>query len=589
MDISNVLSLFGGLAMFLFGMNLMGEALERRAGNRLKTILSSLTSSWWKGFLLGLIVTSIIQSSSATTVMLVGFVNSGVMTLAQAIYVIMGANIGTTVTAWLLSMTGIQGDTLLLTLLKPASFTPVLAVVGVVMYMFLRNQKKKDTGMALLGFAVLMFGMEAMSGAVKPLSDVPEFGNALLLFSNPILGVLAGAVLTAIIQSSSASVGILQALCATGKVTFAAAVPIIMGQNIGTCVTAVISSVGANREAKRIAAVHLLFNILGTLVWLTLFEIARSLFVIPLIDRAATGAGIALVHTLFNVASTALLMPFARSLRKLACLLVRDKRGDDKVQMLDERLLNTPPVAIERSRVLAGAMADLSRKTLFDSFEMLDHYDDKIAQKILDGEDQVDVYEDVLGTYLVKLSGCSLSERDSHEVSELLHMIGDFERISDHAVNILESAQEMNDKRIAFSSEGKRELSVMIDAVREIVELAFSAFERDDISLASRVEPLEQVIDSLKLRIKDSHIRRLQRGECTIELGFVLSDLVTNLERVSDHCSNISACIAEISHASLGMHEYLEELKSGRETAPAFEKEYQAYMEKYALRKEQSA
>ena len=583
MSMQNVLTLLGGLALFLFGMNLMGDALERRAGSRLKTILGRLTSNPLKGFLLGLCVTAVIQSSSATTVMLVGFVNSGVMALSQALYVIMGANVGTTVTAWILSLTGIEGTSLIMTLLKPTSFTPILAVIGIVLYMFVKSPKKKDTGLALLGFAVLMFGMDAMSGAVEPLADVPEFANALLWFSNPIFGVLAGAVLTAIIQSSSASVGILQALAATGSVTYATAIPIIMGQNIGTCVTAMISSIGANRDARRIGFIHLFFNSIGTVVWLTVFSVLRSLVDMPFVDMAATEWGIAVIHTTFNVLSTALLLPFAKVLMRLAYLAVPDKGGDDTVQMLDERLLVTPTIAIERSRTVACAMAELSRETLFKAFDLLGHYDEKAALSVTEGEDKVDRYEDVLGTYLVKVSSCSLTEKDSHEVSELLHMIGDFERISDHAVNIVESAQEMNDKKISFSPEGTREVGVMISAVREIVNIAIDAFLNADVDMAARVEPLEQVIDTLKQQLKNNHIQRLRRGECTIELGFVLSDLVTNLERVSDHCSNIGACLVEISHNSLGMHEYLEDLKSGEKTASAFAAQYEAYARKYAV------
>ena len=498
MSIFNVLALFGGLAMFLYGMNLMGEALEKRAGNRLKAILAKLTSNQFKGFLLGLGVTAIIQSSSATTVMVVGFVNSGVMNLRQAIGVIMGANLGTSVTSWILSTAGIQGDNLILTLLKPSSFTPVLAFIGIVMYMFMKSPKKKDTGLIFLGFAILMFGMEAMSGAVEPLAQSEQFGRIMLLFSNPILGVLVGTVVTAIIQSSSASVGILQALTLTGSVPYMTAIPIIMGQNIGTCVSAMISSIGATKNARRAAYVHLYFNVIATLILLPLFYIVCMFIPNEIMNTLpnASPFGIAVAHTGFKILALCLLMPFTKQLEKLANLTVRDSKDTEELQILDDRLLTTPPVAIERCRSVACTMAKLSCDILLDSFDLLDNYNEKKAMEIREGEKKVDMYEDKLGTYLVKLSSKSLSEQDSHEISKLLHIIGDFERISDHAVNILKSAEEVADKKIVFSPQAQKEFAVIKGAVSEIVNLALESFVNNDIDKAKTVEPLEQVVDS---------------------------------------------------------------------------------------------
>ena len=580
MDLFDVLTLIGGLSLFLFGMNLMGASLEKRAGGSLKGLLGKLTSKKLLGFLTGLGVTAVIQSSSATTVMVVGFVNSGLLSLGQAINVIMGANVGTTVTAWILSLTGLDSGNFFVQLLKPTSFTPVLALIGVGLTMMAKSDKKKDVGMILLGFAVLMFGMDTMSGAVAGLKDVPEFQNLLLMFTNPILGVLAGALLTAIIQSSSASVGILQALSATGQVTFGAAIPIIMGQNIGTCVTAMLSSVGANKNAKRAAMVHLLFNIVGTTVWLTVFYGVNAVVHFTFVAGPIDQLGIAVVHTAFNLLCTALLFPFSGLLEKLACRLVPDTKAPEKIQILDERLLATPSVAILRCQEVAETMARISMDALKASCHLLETYDPKAAQAVRETEEEADQYEDMLGTYLVKMGGADLSASDSHMTAKLLHLIGDFERISDHAVNVVESAEEMKNKGLSFSSSAKRELSVLTAAVGEVMDLALEAFLRDDPALAAQVEPLEQVIDALKEQLRTRHILRLQRGECTIELGFVWSDLLTNLERVADHCSNIAGCVIEMSHDSLGVHEYLDAVKAG---GTGFRRAYENYAEKYAL------
>ena len=580
MDFFDVLTLLGGLSLFLFGMNLMGNSLEKCAGSSLKVLLSKLTSRKILGFLTGLGVTAVIQSSSATTVMVVGFVNSGLLSLRQAIGVIMGANVGTTVTAWILSLTGLDGESFFIRLLEPTSFSPVLALIGVGLTMMAKSERKKDVGMILLGFAVLMFGMDTMSGAVAGLQDVPEFQSIFLMFTNPVLGVLAGAILTAIIQSSSASVGILQALSATGQVTYGAAIPIIMGQNIGTCVTAMISSVGANKNAKRAAVVHLLFNIIGTCVWLSVFYLINAVVHFDFVGNSIDQLGIAVVHTTFNVLCTALLFPFSGLLEKLACRLVRDDKVPEQIQILDERLLSTPPVAIGRCQQVAETMARISMDALRTGCRLIEHYDAKEAQAVRETEKEADQYEDMLGTYLVKLGRENLSERDNRQVSKLLHIIGDFERISDHAVNVVESAEEMRSKGLHFSPQAKQELNVLTSAVGEIMDLSLDAFLKDDPDLAVKVEPLEQVVDTLKEQLRNRHILRLQRGECTIELGFVWSDLLTDLERVADHCSNIAGCVIEMSHGSLDVHEYLDYIKGG---SIAFQRAYNAYARKYAL------
>ena len=579
MDLFDVLTLLGGLSLFLFGMNLMGASLEKRAGSSLKILLGKLTSRKILGFLTGMGVTAVIQSSSATTVMVVGFVNSGLLTLRQAISVIMGANVGTTVTAWILSLTGLDGDNFFVMLLKPTSFTPILALIGVVLTMMAKSDKKKDVGMILLGFAVLMFGMDTMSGAVAGLEEVPEFRNILLMFSNPVLGVLAGAGLTAIIQSSSASVGILQALSATGQVTYGAAIPIIMGQNIGTCVTAMISSVGANKNAKRAAVVHLLFNIVGTAVWLAVFYGINAVVQFSFVSHSIDQLGIAVVHTAFNILCTALLFPFSGLLEKMACRLVPDTKAPEKIQILDERFLATPSVAIDRCQEVAETMARISMDALKTSCQLIEHYDPKSAQAVRETEQEADQYEDMLGTYLVKLGRADLNAADSRETAKLLHIIGDFERISDHAVNLVESAEEIRNKGLSFSVHAKQELAVLT-AVGEVMDLALDAFLQNDPALAAKVEPLEQVVDTLKEQLRNRHILRLQKGECTIELGFVWSDLLTSLERVADHCSNIAGCVIEMSHDSLDVHEYLDNVKAG---GPGFLRAYEAYAQKYAL------
>ena len=580
MDLFDVLTLLGGLSLFLFGMNLMGASLEKRAGSSLKILLGKLTSRKILGFLTGMGVTAVIQSSSATTVMVVGFVNSGLLTLRQAISVIMGANVGTTVTAWILSLTGLDGDNFFVMLLKPTSFTPILALIGVVLTMMAKSDKKKDVGMILLGFAVLMFGMDTMSGAVAGLEEVPEFRNILLMFSNPVLGVLAGAGLTAIIQSSSASVGILQALSATGQVTYGAAIPIIMGQNIGTCVTAMISSVGANKNAKRAAVVHLLFNIVGTAVWLAVFYGINAVVQFSFVSHSIDQLGIAVVHTAFNILCTALLFPFSGLLEKMACRLVPDTKAPEKIQILDERFLATPSVAIDRCQEVAETMARISMDALKTSCQLIEHYDPKSAQAVRETEQEADQYEDMLGTYLVKLGRADLNAADSRETAKLLHIIGDFERISDHAVNLVESAEEIRNKGLSFSVHAKQELAVLTAAVGEVMDQALDAFLQNDPALAAKVEPLEQVVDTLKEQLRNRHILRLQKGECTIELGFVWSDLLTSLERVADHCSNIAGCVIEMSHDSLDVHEYLDNVKAG---GPGFLRAYEAYAQKYAL------
>lgn len=579
MDIFDTLEMIGGLCLFLFGMNIMGQALERRAGSRLRTTLSKMTGKTMTGFLTGIVVTAIIQSSSATTVMVVGFVNSGLMTLKQAIGVIMGANIGTTVTAWLLSLGGISGDAVWVQLLKPTSFTPVLALIGIIMYMFSRDSRKNDTGMILLGFATLMFGMDTMSGAVSGLRDVPAFREMFVAFTNPLLGVLAGAALTAIIQSSSASVGILQALALSGQVSYGAAIPIIMGQNIGTCVTALISSVGTSRNAKRAAVVHLSFNVIGTIVWLTAFCIVRTVAAPAILGDSATMYGIAIAHSAFNIACTAILLPASGLLERLAIRLVPDGRKKESEVTLDERLLATPPLALEQCSVVTEDMAYYAAGAMKKAIECVSDFDPKAAQEVRDSEDDTDKYEDMLGTYLLKLGAEPLSDENSEEVTELLKLIGDFERIGDHAVNVIESAEELHEKQLEFSRSAKYELSVMSSAVCEVLDLAVKAFKDNDAQAAKAVEPLEQVVDDLKNELRTRHILRMKKGECSIEAGFVWSDLLTDLERASDHCSNIALCVLDMKKHTLSAHETQHE----REDVPEFSDQYRRYSEKYAL------
>ena len=580
MNIFDILTLVGGLCLFLFGMSIMGDALERRAGNSLKKLLAKLTKNKLAGFLTGLGVTAVIQSSSATTVMVVGFVNSGVMSLRQSIGVIMGANIGTTVTAWILSLGGISSDSLFIQLLKPTSFTPVLALIGTGLLMFSKIGKKKDTGTILLGFATLMFGMDTMSSAVSGLADVPAFQNLFLLFKNPILGVLVGAVLTAVIQSSSASVGILQALSATGQVSYGAAVPIIMGQNIGTCITALLSSFGTNKNAKRAAIIHLSFNVIGTTVWLSVFSFISALFQPALLDTSASYIGIAVAHSLFNIACTVLLLPMSSLLEKLAIKLVPDSNKKDVVVELDERLLATPPVALERCNTLVNEMAELSVNAVKQSLTLLQSYNASLGEEIRKTENKADHYEDLLGTYLVKLSSHQMSDSDSATVSKLLKAIGDFERISDHSVNILESAEEIYEKELSLSPSGQKELEILCNAVSEILTQSLAAFVNNDLQAARDVEPLEQVIDGLKATMRDNHIRRLKNNECSIEVGFVWADLLTNLERTADHCSNIAVCVIDAADNNMNLHESLRNIKKG---SPYFAEKYTAYAEKYIL------
>ena len=581
MDIFDILTMIGGLCLFLFGMNIMGEALERAAGNSLRTLLGKLTTKRMLGFLTGLAVTAVIQSSSATTVMVVGFVNSSLLTLGQAINVIMGANVGTTVTSWLLSLSGIEGDNLFIQLLKPTSFTPVLALIGIIYYMFIKDSKKKDVGLILLGFATLMFGMDTMSGAVKGLRNEAWFTDLFLLFTNPVLGVIAGAVLTAVIQSSSASVGILQALSATGAVSYAAAIPIIMGQNIGTCVTAMLSSVGATKNAKRTAIVHLLFNVIGTVVCLILFLIADWFFSPAILGESATHFGIAICHTIFNVACTALLLPSGNLLEKLVCRIVPDAKEPETVSELDERLFATPPVALQRCRNVTGEMADAAAATLNAAVSSLMTFTPELAEQVRELEEKTDHYEDILGTYLVKLSTLKISAADSNEAAMLLKALNDFERVGDHALNLVEAAEELQEKNLRFTDAAKHELSVLIRAVEEIVELSFSAFRDSDLRKAYQVEPLEQVIDDLKEKMRVHHILRLQQGLCSIETGFVWSDLLTALERVGDHCSNIAGCVIDMAHHDMNTHEAL---RSARVENENFGDQYKAYAVKYSLK-----
>ena len=580
MDVFDVLAMAGGLSLFLFGMSVMGQALERRAGEKLSGLLGRLTTNRAAGLLTGLVVTAVIQSSSAATVMVVGFANSGLMTLRQAVNVIMGANIGTTVTAWVLSLAGIESGNIFVKLLKPSSFTPVLALAGIIFYMFCKSAKKKDTGMIFLGFATLMTGMETMSGAVAGLGQVPAFQNLFLVFQNPFLGVLAGAVLTAVIQSSSASVGILQALAVTGQVSYGAAVPIIMGQNIGTCVTAMLSSIGANKNARRAAMVHLSFNVIGSAVWLTVFWIIKIVFRPSFLGEAASLLGIAAAHTVFNVLCTLLMLPLSGFLEQLVNRLVPDTREPEIQTELDERLLAAPFAALERCQKVAGDMASAAVSALTESLDYLYGKRAKDPVSIREKEEKTDRFEDILSTYLIQLSTRQINESDSAEAAKLLKIIGDFERIADHAVNILESAEEMREKKLAFSAAADAELAVITSAVREILDLSLAAFLDNDMEAASMVEPLEQVIDGLKEKMRTRHIFRLQQGGCSMETGFIWSDLLTDLERTADHCSNIAGCIMDLRNQSMNLHE---SLRNMRQEDPQFRDRYAVYVEKYPL------
>ncbi len=586
MSIFDALWLICGLCLFLYGMNVMGDALKKSAGNKLKIILGNLTSNPFKGFLLGLGVTAIIQSSSATTVMVVGFVNSGTMLLSQAVGVIMGANVGTAVTSWLTALAGVEGGegvTDIVTWFKPSSWMPILALIGLGLTMFAKRSRNRDIGTILLGFAVLMVGMDIMEEAVGGLRDSESFRSILVMFKNPLLGVIAGLVLTAVVQSSSASVGILQALTVTGAISVGAAIPIIMGQNIGTCVTALISSIGANKNGKRAALIHLYFNVIGVAVCLTAFSIVNAIVNFAFVDMAVNMWGVAAIHTIFKIICVIVISPFSKYLEKLACISVKvGAEENETANLLDERLLSTPSVAVARCNEVADKMAEVSCEALLGSVELLYSYDEKKAQYIRKLEDKVDKYEDSLGSYLVKLSAVVNNESETKDVTRLLHTIGDFERISDHAVNFVETAEEINDKKLVFSDYANTEIATLRAAVTEILGLAKSAFINNDIDTAKKVEPLEEVIDDLRDEIKLNHIIRVQKNECTIEHGFVLSDILTNFERVADHCSNIAGCVIEISHNTLEMHRYTSSVKSSGEE---FDKATREYAKKYSLKK----
>lgn len=568
-DFFSVLTMVGGLAMFLYGMDAMGDGLSKLSGGKLESILEKLTSNRLMAVLLGAGVTAVIQSSSATTVMVVGFVNSGIMKLSQAVGIIMGANIGTTMTSWLLSLVEVEGSGFIMKMLKPTSFSPILALIGIIMIMTAKDtNKKKDIGNILVGFAILMFGMDTMSGAVKPLANVPEFTNILTMFTNPVLGVIAGAVLTAIIQSSSASVGILQALCATGAMNFGAALPIIMGQNIGTCITAVMSGMGASKNAKRASMIHLYFNLIGTVVFLVVFYVVNAFVHFEFLNGPASATGIAVVHSVFNIVCTVCWFPFANALVKLAELTIRDKVDEVEVKnefaILDERFLEQPAFAMELCRKEAIKMAEIAKKAIYLSLDNIGNYKEEDFIRIQEMEAEVDRYEDALGSYLVKLNNKDLSPMDSRTVSVILHCINDFERISDHAVNIIESAKEMHDKKLSFSVNAMKEFEVYVQAVHKIVHMAVNAYANNDLENAKVVEPLEQVINGLNAEMKQRHIRRLRKGKCTIELGWILQDLLTNIERVSDHCSNIAICMIEVKEDEHEAHSYLETLKENK-------------------------
>lgn len=578
MDLFNVLNLIGGLSLFLFGMTLMGQALEHRAGNRLKALLGRMTTNRFAGLLTGLGVTAIIQSSSATTVMVVGFVNSGLMTLKQSINVIMGANIGTTVTAWILSLAGIESSNFFIRLLKPSSFTPVLALAGIIFYMASKNSKRKDTGLILLGFATLMYGMETMSDAVSVLRNVPSFQQMFLAFTNPVLGVIAGAVLTAIIQSSSASVGILQALASTGAVSYGAAIPIIMGQNIGTCITAMLSSIGTTRNAKRAALVHFAFNLIGAAVWLTVFCLVKTILAPIFLTQAADLMGIAVVHSMFNILCTLLMLPFNQVLEQMVCRILPDAKVPEKEKELDERLLGSPALALGRCKQVLDLMAETAVAALKASLENVIHYEEDRAAKIRKAEDETDHLEDVIGTYLLKLTSRHLSEEESARATEYMKLIGDYERIADHAVNILESSEEMKSKNVTFSENAAHEYSVICEAVIEILDLSYQAFLKDDLHSARMTESLEQVIDKLKEELRTRHFIRLQNRECSVAAGFIWSDLLTNLERVSDHCSNISGCVLDTADRNMNMHENQRIIRDSKED---YEQQYNMYLAKY--------
>lgn len=590
MDIFGVLSLIGGLSIFLYGMDLLGEGLTGASGGKLEKILEKLTSNPLKAVLLGAGVTAVIQSSSATTVMVVGFVNSGIMKLSQAVGVIMGANIGTTITSWILSLTGIESSNIFISLLKPTSFSPVLAAVGIVFLMFLKKDSLKNPGKIMIGFALLMYGMDAMSSSVAPLAEVPQFASILTAFSNPLLGMLAGMLFTAIIQSSSASVGILQALCSTGILSYATALPIIMGQNIGTCVTALLSSIGATKNGKRAAIIHLYFNVIGTVTFMIVFYALNAVIHFSFLNLTAQEFGIAVIHTAFNIITTAYLLPLRKVLEKLAYATIKlddnekrimDSRSGNEFALLDDRFLEAPSLAVEHCKQVINKMADISRESLFISMSLIGGYDEEQALRVGELETRADKYEDALGTYIMKISTKNLKKEDSEMLNVMLHCIGDFERISDHACNICDSARELQQKNMQFSPKAETELDILSSAVREAVDISFDAFKSNNKNEADKVEPLEELIDTLAVELKARHIRRLREGKCTIELGFAHSDILNNLERVADHCSNIAVDVIQSDQSEFDAHEYLDRIKN--KDNQQFAKDYKAYKDKYRL------
>lgn len=590
MDIFGVLSLIGGLAIFLYGMDLLGEGLTGASGGKLEKILEKLTSSPIKAVLLGAGVTAVIQSSSATTVMVVGFVNSGIMKLSQAVGVIMGANIGTTITSWILSLTGIESSNIFISLLKPTSFSPVLAAVGIVFLMFLKKDSLKNPGKIMIGFALLMYGMDAMSSSVAPLAEVPQFASILTAFSNPVLGMLAGMLFTAVIQSSSASVGILQALCSTGILSYATALPIIMGQNIGTCVTALLSSIGATKNGKRAAIIHLYFNVIGTVTFMIVFYALNAVIHFSFLNLTAQEFGIAVIHTTFNIITTAYLLPLRKVLEKLAYATIKldddekrimDRRSENEFALLDDRFLEAPSLAVEHCKQVINKMADISRESLFISMSLIGGYDEEQALRVGELETRADKYEDALGTYIMKISTKNLKKEDSEMLNVMLHCIGDFERISDHACNICDSARELQQKNMQFSPKAETELDILSSAVREAVDISFDAFKSNSKNEADKVEPLEELIETLAVELKARHIRRLREGKCTIELGFAHSDILNNLERVADHCSNIAVDVIQSDQSEFDAHEYLDRIKN--KDNQQFARDYKAYKEKYRL------
>ncbi len=583
MDVFSIITLLGGLAFFLYGMNVMSQGLEKMAGGKLETILQKMTSNRLKALGLGIVVTVAIQSSSAVTVILVGLVNSGIMHFGRTIGIIMGANVGTTVTAWLLSMIGIESSNVFIRLLKPENFSLVFALVGIMLIMMSKSTRKKDIGSILIGFAVLMFGMELMSGAVEPLKDMPEFTNLLIMFENPLFGIVAGAVLTGVIQSSSASVGILQALSMTGRINFSVALPIIMGQNIGTCVTALISSIGVNKNARKVSVVHVTFNLIGTAIWLLVFYGVDAIVDFAFVNQSVNPFEIAVIHSIFNITTTIVLLPFTKQLEKIANLVIKtgDTEKEEKKDFIDSRLLATPSVAVAECKKLTYKMAQVSQDIIHRAFSLFDKFNEDVAVKMFDNEEELDMYEDNLGNYLIAISNKGLSDADSRAKFTMLHTIGDFERLGDHALNLYKAAKELDTKKLAFTDDAENDLLVLRRAAEEIVDNTINAYINNDISLAVNVEPLEQVIDKLTSEIKTKHIERLQRGECTIEMGFILSDILTNYERISDHCSNIAVAMIEINHGGFGTHKYLNNLKSSNDID--FNATYELYENKYSL------